>query len=119
MDIVHTQTNRGKPAIIVDGFLYRRLSILKNGDIVRICSSDKKCTKSLTTDADGRAITKTRNEHSCGKEPNSREGTLYYFLIEGNYKIILLDISKKQQLRALILNVNCSIFMNSCEELSF
>ena len=60
MEILHTETNRGKKAIIVDG------------DIVYVCSINKKCNKSITTDPDGVAIVKTRNEHCCGKEPDPR-----------------------------------------------
>ena len=45
---------------------------MKNGDIVYVCSAKKKCNKSITTDPDGVAIVKTRNEHCCGKEPDPR-----------------------------------------------
>jgi hypothetical protein len=34
MEIVHTETNRGKKAIIVDGYIYRHANTLKNGDVV-------------------------------------------------------------------------------------
>ena len=42
MEILHTETNRGKKAIIVDG------------DIVYVCSINKKCNKSITIDPDAR-----------------------------------------------------------------
>jgi hypothetical protein len=72
MEILHTETNRGKKAIIVDGYVYKQTNTLKNGDIVYVCSVKKKCNKSITTDPDGVAIVKTRNEHCCGKEPDPR-----------------------------------------------
>ena len=72
MEILHTETNRSKKAIIVDGYVYRQTNTLKNGDIVYVCSANKKCNKSITTDPDGVAIVKTRNEHCCGKEPDPR-----------------------------------------------
>ena len=50
MEIVHTETNRGKKAIIVDEYLYRNANTLKNGDVVYVCSINKKCNKSITTD---------------------------------------------------------------------
>ena len=43
---------------------------MKNGDIVYVCSANKKCNKLITTDPDGIAIVKTRNEHCCDKEPD-------------------------------------------------
>ena len=45
---------------------------MKNGDIVYVCSANKKCNKLITTDPDGIAIVKTRNEHCCDKEPDPR-----------------------------------------------
>jgi hypothetical protein len=41
--------------------MYRRINVLKNGDIVYICSITKNCTKSITTDSEGVAIIKTKN----------------------------------------------------------
>jgi len=38
MEILHTEINRGKKAIIVDGYVYRQTNTLKNGDIVYVCS---------------------------------------------------------------------------------
>ena len=37
MEIVHTETNHGKNAII-DSFVYRQVSKLKNGYVVYVCS---------------------------------------------------------------------------------
>lgn len=73
MEIIHTETNRGKKAIIVDGYTYRKINILKSGDVVYICSVDKKCTKSITTDAEGVAIIRTKNQHVCEYNPSDRK----------------------------------------------
>jgi hypothetical protein len=62
MEIVHTETNRGKKAIIVDEYLYRNANTLKNGDVVYVCSINKKCNKSITTDPKGVAVVKTKTE---------------------------------------------------------
>jgi hypothetical protein len=56
-----TETNRGKKAIIVDEYLYRNANTLKNGDVVYVCSINKKCNKSITTDPKGVAVVKTKN----------------------------------------------------------
>ena len=72
MEIVHTERNRGKQAIIVDGYGYRHVNTLKNGDVVYVCRINKKCNKSITTDPKGIAVVKTKNEYSCGKEPDPR-----------------------------------------------
>ena len=61
-----------KKLSFVDGYVYRQTNKLKNGDIVYVCSANKKCNKLITTDPDGVAIVKTRNEHCCGKEPDPR-----------------------------------------------
>ena len=61
MEILHTETNRGKKSIIVDGYIEKWRY-----------SAKKKCNKLITTDPDGVAIVKTRNEHCCGKEPDPR-----------------------------------------------
>jgi hypothetical protein len=73
MEIVHTETNRGKKTIIVDGYVYRHVNTLTKGDVVYVCNINKKCNKSITTDPKGGAVVKTKNEHSCGKEPDPRE----------------------------------------------
>ena len=72
MEIVHTERNRGKQAIIVDGYGYRHANTLNNGDVVYVCSINKKCNKFITTDPKGVAVANTKNEHSCGKEPDPR-----------------------------------------------
>ena len=55
MGILHTETNRGKKAIIVDRYVYIQTDeYIENGDIVYVCSANKKCNKSITTDPDAR-----------------------------------------------------------------
>ena len=61
MEIVHTETNRGKKAIIVDGYVYRHANTLKNGDVVYVFSINNKCNKSPTTDPKVVAVVKTKN----------------------------------------------------------
>ena len=73
MEITHTETNRGNKATIVDGYMYRRISIPKNGDIVYICSIKKNCTKSIPTDSESVAIIKTKNQYVCGYDPTVRK----------------------------------------------
>ena len=62
MEIVHTEKNRGKQAIIVDEYLYRNANTLKNGDVVYVCSINKKCNKSITSDPKGVAVVKPKTE---------------------------------------------------------
>jgi hypothetical protein len=66
MEITHMKTKRGNKAIIVDGYMYRRINVLKNGDIVYICNIKKNCTKSITTDSESVAIIKAKNQYVCG-----------------------------------------------------
>lgn len=73
MEIIHTDTNRGKRAIIVEGYTDRKINILKSGDVVYICSVDKKWTKYITTDAKGVAIIRGKNQHVCGYNPSDRK----------------------------------------------
>jgi len=73
MEITHMKTNRGNKAVIVDGYMYRRINVLKNGDIVYICNIKKNCTKSITTYSEGVAIIKTKNQHVCGYDPTVRK----------------------------------------------
>ena len=55
MEILHTETNRGKKTIIVDRYVYIQTDeYIENGDIVYVCSANKKCNKSITTDPDAR-----------------------------------------------------------------
>jgi hypothetical protein len=55
-----------KKAIIVDGYVYRHGNTLKNGDVVYVCSRNKKCNKSITTDPKGGAVVKTTHGiHTC------------------------------------------------------
>jgi hypothetical protein len=53
--------------------MYRRINVLKNGDIVYICSIKLNCSKSITTDSEGVVIIKTKNRHVCGYDPTVRK----------------------------------------------
>jgi hypothetical protein len=48
MAVTHTETNRGQPAIVVDGILYRISNTLKSGDVGYRCTT-KSCKMSITT----------------------------------------------------------------------
>ena len=39
MEMIQTETNRGNKAILVEGILYQKKNVLKNGDIVYVCSA--------------------------------------------------------------------------------
>jgi hypothetical protein len=67
-----------KKTIIVDGYVYRHVNTLTNGDVVYVCNINKKCNKSITTDPKGGAVVKTKNKHSCGKEPIPEKMNLDY-----------------------------------------
>lgn len=73
MEIEHTETNRGNKAIIVGGYIYRKVNVLKNGNVVYACSVSKTCKKSITLNPEGDAIVKVRNNHDCQKEPNTKK----------------------------------------------
>ena len=73
MEIIQTETNRGNKAIHDEGILYRKKNILKNGDIVYVCSAENKCTKSITTDKDGLSITKERGRHNFNVETSDQK----------------------------------------------
>ena len=47
MEVTHTETNRGNSAIIVDGYIYHKMNVLKSGDVVYRCSKSKSCKKLL------------------------------------------------------------------------
>jgi hypothetical protein len=73
MDIIHTETNRRKKAIIVDNILYRQKNMLKNGDTVYIYSAGKNCNMSITTGRDGLAIVNTKNSHTCNIDASAQK----------------------------------------------
>jgi len=54
MDLIHTETDRGNKCLIYNNFTYWKVNVLKNGDVVYRCSSEKK---------DGLGVIKIRNEH--------------------------------------------------------
>ena len=63
MDILHTETSRGVNSLIIDSHTYRKVSVLKNGNISYRCTI-KSCKARVTTDSDGMSIVKTLNEHN-------------------------------------------------------
>lgn len=65
MDIVKSETNRGKNSVIFDDHIYRLSNVLKNGDKSFRCTK-KTCKARITTDADSKTIIKTLNEHNHG-----------------------------------------------------
>ena len=63
MDLIHTETDRGNKCLIYNNFTYRKVNVLKNGDVVYRCSSEKTCKAGIVTDKDGLGVIKIRNEH--------------------------------------------------------
>ena len=69
LQIVKTQTNMGKECLIVDGYTFRRDSILKSGEISWRCSLNRqKCKAKIRTDADSTTIFAETLDH---KHPES------------------------------------------------
>ena len=66
MDIIQSETNRGKKFLIFDNYTYRLPNVLKNGDKSYRCT--KKVAKPESTDADRKIIIKTVNEHNFRKQ---------------------------------------------------
>lgn len=48
-------------------------NVLKNADIVNVCSMGNKGTKLITTDRDGLSITKERSTHTCNSEMSDQK----------------------------------------------
>ena len=67
MEITLSQTNRGKPALIVDNFLYRLKTTTKSTRI-RQCSAKKDCTAKNTTGSDSLDIL-----HGCTIHSHERD----------------------------------------------
>ena len=72
MDILHTETNRGKKSIIYDEHTYRQVNILKNGNISYRCTN-KSCKTTVSTDGNGRTIFKTSKEHNHTADDRKNE----------------------------------------------
>lgn len=68
MEIQHTETNRGNKAIIVDGYVYRKTNVLKNGNVVYTCSVSKNCKKTVITDEGGDSIVKVIEISTAAKQ---------------------------------------------------
>ena len=59
MEVTHTETNRGQPAIVVNGILYRISNTLQADDVVYRCTT-KSCKMSITTDKDETTVLKKK-----------------------------------------------------------
>ena len=82
LQIVKTQTNIGKESLIVDGYAFRRDSILKYGEISWHCFLNRQKYKAkIRIDADSTRILSGTLDHnhpvrdrSFGKEPGKKPG---------------------------------------------
>ena len=72
MDIIQSETNRGKKSLLFDD-TYRLSDILKNGDKSYRCTKNKSCKVRITTDADSKTIVKNLHEHNHGVDPQKTE----------------------------------------------
>ena len=58
--LINTETDRdNKCVIIYNNFTYRKVNVLKNGDVVERCSSEKTCKACIVTDKVGLGVIKT------------------------------------------------------------
>jgi hypothetical protein len=77
MDFVKAQTNMGKECMIVDGYTFRRDSILKSGEISWRCSLNRqKCQAKIRTDADSTRILSGTLDHNHPASDRSLERKL-------------------------------------------
>lgn len=51
MELKFSETNRGKPCLIFDGYTYRKDHVLEKGDVVYRCSFIKSCKATVTLDS--------------------------------------------------------------------
>lgn len=65
MEIQYIEINRGNKVIIVDGYVYWKINVFKNGNVVYMCSVFKNCKKMVIIDEEGDFIVKVRNQYSC------------------------------------------------------
>lgn len=65
MEIQYIEINRGNKVIIVDGYVYCKINVFKNGNVVYMCSVFKNCKKMVIIDEEGDFIVKVRNQYSC------------------------------------------------------
>ena len=63
MEIEKIETNRGKPSIIIEGFLFRKGRTLKNGDIHWRCCTPS-CGATIRTDTDAKVIIRANQNHN-------------------------------------------------------
>jgi hypothetical protein len=77
LQIVKTQINMGKECLIVDGYTFRRDSILKSGEISWCCSLNRqKCKVKIRTDADSTRILSGTLDHNHTTSDRSLERKL-------------------------------------------
>ena len=92
LQIVKTQINMGKECLIVDGYTFRRDSMLKSGGISWRCSLNRqKCKAKIRTGADSTRILSGTLDHNhpardrsfgkkTGKKPGETESYGRYFV---------------------------------------
>jgi len=108
MDILHTETNRGKKSIIYDGHTYQQVNILKNGNI-SYRSTNKSCKATVSIDGNGRTIVKTSKEHNHtaddrkneAKELRIRSRKQLGDISSRQSKIVRTDITRSQYIRCV------------------
>ena len=92
MDIIHTETNRGKKSLIYDGYSYRKVNSLKNGNVVYRCSTGKSCKATVTTEEKGVAVVKMKNEHNHESDEKKVEVKQFGDITSRPSKIIRQEI---------------------------
>ena len=85
MEVTHTETNRGQPAIVVNGILYRISNTLQADDVVYRCTT-KSCKMSITTDKDGITVLKTKNQYTCESSQSDRKTEAHVLRIRSRNK---------------------------------
>lgn len=63
MDLIHTETNRGVKSLVIDGHTYRKVRVMKQGNISYRCTV-KSCKARVTTGPDETSVVNTQNEHN-------------------------------------------------------
>lgn len=72
MDVIQSETNRGKESIIFDEHRYRLSNVLKNGDKSYRCTK-KSCKARITTDSESKTIVKALHEHNHNVDQRKTE----------------------------------------------
>lgn len=63
MELVVSETNKGKKSLLFDGYTFRFISVLKNSEISWRCTKNN-CSCRLRTDAECKVIVKCTSEHN-------------------------------------------------------